>query len=41
MAFAWYVTGNMQHAQYCREQIKKHGTTKLDADKQAEKFGGG
>ncbi len=38
MAFAWYVTGNMQKAQYCRAQIKLHGTTRIDADKQAEKF---
>jgi len=38
MAFAYYLAGNMQQAQYCREQIKKYGSTRLDADKQAEKF---
>src|SRR3569833_1176746 len=28
----------MSKASYCREQIKTHGTTRIDADKQAEKL---
>ena len=38
MAWAWYIAGNMQQAEYCREQAKLQGSTRLDADKQAEKF---
>ncbi|MCD6012600.1 MAG: hypothetical protein K0Q79_2462 [Flavipsychrobacter sp.] len=38
MAFAWYIAGNMQKAQYCRRQIKPHGAERIDADKQAQKF---
>ena len=38
MAYAWYINSDMQRAEFCRQQIKLHGTTRLDADKQAEKF---
>jgi hypothetical protein len=38
MAYAWYINGNMPKAEYCMQQIKLHGSTRIDADKQAEKF---
>jgi len=38
MAFAWYVNGNNEKAEYCRQQITKEGTARLDADKQAARF---
>lgn len=38
MAFAWYINGNMKQATYCRQQAKTQGSTRLDADKQAQKF---
>lgn len=38
MALARYVEGNMAMAEFCRQQIKLHGTTRIDADKQAQKF---
>ncbi|MCW3121103.1 MAG: hypothetical protein JWQ38_595 [Flavipsychrobacter sp.] len=38
MSWAWYIAGNMKQAQYCRLQITLSGSTRLDADKQAEKF---
>jgi tetratricopeptide (TPR) repeat protein len=38
MAFASYISGNTQQAEYCKQQIKLHGTARIDADKQAEKF---
>ncbi len=39
MAWVWYINDNMKQAGFCRSQIKGHGTTTLDVDKQAEKFG--
>ncbi len=39
MAFAWYIAGNTAKAEYCKKQIIQRGTARLDADKQAEKFG--
>jgi tetratricopeptide (TPR) repeat protein len=41
LAFAGYITGDMAYARFCRQQIKLFGTTKIDADKQAEKFADG
>ena len=38
MAFAWYVNGNTAKAEYCRREAGNHGSTRIDADKQAEKF---
>ena len=38
MAFAWYVNGNMLKANYCLQQVKTQGNTRLDADKQAKRF---
>lgn len=38
MAFAWYVSGNREKAELCRKQITKTGTSRLDADKQAQRF---
>jgi tetratricopeptide (TPR) repeat protein len=40
-AWAWYINGNIKQAEHCREQIKLQGSTRLDADKQAEKFAEG
>lgn len=37
-AYAWYIDGNMPNAQYCMQQIPKAGSTRIDGDKQAEKF---
>jgi predicted negative regulator of RcsB-dependent stress response len=39
MACAWYIIGNTGQAGYCRQQIAKNGTARIDADKQANKFG--
>jgi tetratricopeptide (TPR) repeat protein len=41
MAWAWYIAGDGSKAEYCRAQIKLHGSARLDADKQAEKFAEG
>jgi predicted negative regulator of RcsB-dependent stress response len=38
MAFAWYIAGDMNKANYCRKQAGTQGTARMDADKQAEKF---
>ena len=38
MAYAWYIAGNAQQANYCMQQISKNGTERIDADKQAAKF---
>lgn len=38
MAFAWYMNGDMQKAEYCRQQVLANGTARIDADKQAQKF---
>lgn len=38
MAYLYYIQGNMAKANYCREQIKKQGSTMADADKQALRF---
>lgn len=38
MAYAWYIAGNMEQATKCRLEAGKNGTTRLDADKQAQKF---
>lgn len=38
MAFAWFVSGNREKADYCRRQISRVGTARLDADKQAARF---
>lgn len=37
-AFAWYTNNNTAKAQHALEQIKTQGTTRIDADKQANKF---
>lgn len=39
MAFAWYIAGNTAKAEYCKKQITQQGMARIDADKQAEKFG--
>jgi hypothetical protein len=41
MAYASYIAGNMPRAEYCRQQIKLRGATRLDVDKQAQKFAEG
>ena len=41
MSLLWYLNGEQQKADYCYQQIRKQGTARLDADKQAEKFGSG
>jgi hypothetical protein len=38
MAFAWHVAGKETKAEYCRSQISRQGTARLDADKQAARF---
>ncbi len=38
MAFAWYVNGNREKAEYCRRQVLREGTARLDPDKQAARF---
>ncbi len=37
-AFVWYVAGNKEKAEYCRRQVTREGTARLDADKQAARF---
>jgi len=37
MAYAWYVNGNMAKARYCIEQAGIKGSTRIDADKQANR----
>jgi len=39
MALFYYIEGNMQQANYCREQITKRGNTIMDADRTAGRFG--
>jgi tetratricopeptide (TPR) repeat protein len=39
MAYYWYVSGHQDRANYCRAQIAKAGSTELDVDRNAEKFG--
>jgi len=41
MAYAWYLAGNMEQANYCRLQARNEGAARIDADKQAEQFGEG
>ena len=41
MAFYWYIKGQQDKANYCRQQIPKAGSTELDADKNADKFAAG
>lgn len=38
MAYTYYLQGNKTKAFYCLQQIKKNGTTSIDADKQAQRF---
>lgn len=38
MAECYYLQGNMQKANYCREQIKNNGSANTDSDKQAQRF---
>jgi tetratricopeptide (TPR) repeat protein len=38
MALIWYLSGDINKATYCRSQISKNGTARIDADKQAQKF---
>lgn len=38
MAFAAYLSGNRNHAEYCRRQAGINGSARLDVDKQAQKF---
>lgn len=37
-AIAYYLAGNMAMASYCKQQIARYGTTRIDADKQAQRF---
>jgi tetratricopeptide (TPR) repeat protein len=39
MAYYWYISGHQDRANYCRAQIAKAGSTELDVDRNAEKFG--
>lgn len=41
IAYAWYLQGNKQKAQFCKEQILKSGNELTDADKQARRFAEG
>jgi hypothetical protein len=41
MAYAYYIKGDMQQANRCREKIKTEGTAVVDADKQALRFAKG
>lgn len=41
LAWAWYLQGNQQKAQFCKEQILKSGNELTDADKQARRFAEG
>lgn len=38
MAFVWYINDNEAKANYCKAQILRTGSTKIDADKQAQRF---
>ncbi len=38
MAYVWYVNNNERKANYCRRQILSGGSTRIDADKQAQRF---
>ena len=38
IGFAWYANNNTAKAAYCIEQVRTKGTTRLDADKQANRF---
>ena len=38
MSLIWYLAGDLSKASYCRSQISKNGTARIDADKQAQKF---
>jgi tetratricopeptide (TPR) repeat protein len=41
MAYVWYINGDTQRAENCKQQVTRGGTTRLDADNQAEKFAEG
>lgn len=38
MGYAWYINDDTRRAYYCMAQVKEQGTTRIDADRQAERF---